>query len=174
MISDILKSISVFFTKKVAFDIDLIPVSFERVPYRKIINWILTESSVHIKPGKPWGFPTVLQVEPSTKCNLRCRVCPVTTGMDRASGYMDSSLFQKIVDELSDYLFIIFFWDWGEPFLNIYAYEMINYAHARGIKVISSTNGHVFANRDHAREVVKSGLDVLVFSLLAPNYRSAC
>jgi radical SAM protein with 4Fe4S-binding SPASM domain len=165
MMTDILRLINVFFTKKIAFDIDLIPVVCEEVPYKKILNWILTEGSVHIQPGKPLGFPTVLQVEPTTSCNLRCRICPVTTGMNRPSGHMAPSLFRKIVDELSDYLLLILFWDWGEPFLNPYSCEMINYAHTRGIKVISSTNGHVFANGDHAREVVKSGLDVLVFSV---------
>ena len=57
------------------------------------------------------------------------------------------------------------FWDWGEPFLNPHAYDMIRYAHEAGIKVVSSTNGHIFASEGHAREAVESGLDVLVFSV---------
>jgi len=42
---------------------------------------------------------------------------------------------------------------------------MVRYARQAGIKVVASTNGHVFASGDHAREVVESGLDVLVFSV---------
>ena len=114
MISNILKSIKVFLTKKITFDIDLIPLNYERVPYRKILNWVLTEGSVPIKPDKPWGLPTILQVEPTNYCDLQCRVCPVTRGMNRRSGHMDPRLFKKIIDELADYLFLILFWDWGK------------------------------------------------------------
>jgi len=42
---------------------------------------------------------------------------------------------------------------------------MIQYAHRSGIKVICSTNGHIFANRQNATELVNSGLDVLVVSV---------
>jgi MoaA/NifB/PqqE/SkfB family radical SAM enzyme len=165
MIPVLLKAMDALLRQKILFDIDLIPFYFEKVPYKKILNWFLTESSVLAKPGRPWGLPTVLQVEPTAHCNLRCRGCPVTTGMDRPSGHMDKNLFTRLIDELADYLLLILFWDWGEPFLNPSAFEMIHYARSRGIKVISSTNGHVFAEGDHARNVVESGLDVLVFSL---------
>jgi len=62
-------------------------------------------------------------------------------------------------------LLLMMFWDWGEPFLNPHSCEMIRYARSAGIKVVCSTNGHLFANREHARRVVESGLDVLVFSV---------
>jgi MoaA/NifB/PqqE/SkfB family radical SAM enzyme len=165
MIFNICKILRALITRKIKFEIDLIPFEFEGLPLKKIINWILTEGSVFFKPTRPWGFPTILQVEVTSHCNLRCRVCPVTTGMDRLSGDMDWGLFKKTIDELKDYLLLILFWDWGEPFLNPNAYEMIRYARSRGIKVMSTTNGHVFASGDHAQNVVKSGLDVLVFSV---------
>lgn len=165
MIFNICKILRALITRKIKFEIDLIPFEFEGLPLKKIINWILTEGSVFLKPARPWGFPTILQVEVTSRCNLRCQVCPVTTGMDRLSGDMDWGLFKKTIDELKDYLLLILFWDWGEPFLNPNAYEMIRYARNRGIKVMSTTNGHVFASGNHAQNVVKSGLDVLVFSV---------
>lgn len=165
MISNLYKILKALMTRKIEFEVDLIPFKFEGLPLKKIVNWILTESSILFKPARPWGFPTILQVEVTSHCNLRCRVCPVTTGMDRPSGDMDWDLFKKTIDELGDYLLLILFWDWGEPFLNPNAYEMIRYARSRGIRVMSATNGHVFASGEHARKVVKSGLDVLVFSV---------
>jgi len=78
---------------------------------------------------------------------------------------MDLELFKKIVDELKQYLLLILLWDWGEPFLNPKIYEMIDYANRRGIKLLSSTNGHIFSSGDHARKVVASGLDALIFSV---------
>lgn len=165
MIFNISKCIRALLIQKINFEVDLIPFEFENLPMKKIINWIFTEGSVLFKPARPWGFPTILQMEPTSHCNLRCRVCPVTTGMDRPSGDMDEGLFKKTVDELVDYLLLILFWDWGEPFLNPNVYEMIRYARSRGIKVMSTTNGHLFASKDHAQNVVQSGLDVLVFSV---------
>ena len=165
MIFNAYKVLKALITRKIKFEVDLIPFEFENVPLKKMINWILTEGSVFFKPARPWGFPTILQIEVTSHCNLRCRVCPVTTGMDRLSGDMDWGLFKKTIDELGDYLLLILFWDWGEPFLNANAYEMIRYAHSRGIKVMSTTNGHVFASGNHAQNVVESGLDVLVFSV---------
>ena len=165
MIFNISKCIRALLIQKINFEVDLIPFEFENLPMKKIINWIFTEGSVLFKPARPWGFPTILQMEPTSHCNLRCRVCPVTIGMDRPSGDMDEGLFKKTVDELVDYLLLILFWDWGEPFLNPNIYEMIRYARCRGIKVMSTTNGHLFASGNHARSVVQSGLDVLVFSV---------
>jgi len=36
------------------FDIDLIPLRLERVTPAKLLNWLLTEASVYVKPGRPW------------------------------------------------------------------------------------------------------------------------
>jgi len=126
---------------------------------------LLTESSVKVKPSRPWGMPVILQIEPTNSCNLQCPGCPSGGEMERTRGFMDPILFRRLVDEMADYLLVILFWDWGEPFLHPQAYEMIEYARRAGVRLASSTNGHVFAEGDHARQVVESGLDVLVFSV---------
>jgi MoaA/NifB/PqqE/SkfB family radical SAM enzyme len=154
-----------FAARRLSFDLDLVPLHFERLPWSKVVNWFLTESSVYFKPSRPWGLPTVLQVEPTSRCNLECGICPVGIGLERPTGNMDLDLFRGIVDDLRDSLLVMMFWDWGEPFLNPCAYEMIRCARRAGVKVVTSTNGHVFAAGDHAREVVESGVDVLVFSV---------
>jgi MoaA/NifB/PqqE/SkfB family radical SAM enzyme len=165
MIRKISQSIAALATRKLAFEIDLIPLRFEGLPRKKITNWLLTESSVVFKPARPWGLPTILQVEPTNRCNLRCGICPVATGLGRPVGDMDLPRFRQLIDELGETLLLVLFWDWGEPFLNPDAYAMIRYARAAGVRVVCSTNGHVFADREHARRVVDSGLDVLVFSV---------
>lgn len=144
---------------------DSIMYSFEKVPLKKIINWIKVELSVFFKPARPWGFPTHMQIEPSSLCNLKCVLCPVTEGMKRPVGNMDLGLFKKLIDEVGDYLFLVILWDWGEPFINTEIYEMIAYAKQKGIKLVSSTNGHPFAEYDEADKVVRSGLDSLIFAI---------
>lgn len=152
-------------TRRVTIECDRMPFVFEGVPLRKILNWILVEASILVKPEKPWGWPTHVQVEPTTACNLRCVLCPVTEGLDRPQKHMELLTFQKIIDELGQHLFIILLWDWGEPFLNPSIYDMISYAKQRKIGVISSTNGHVFAAGDHAERLVGSGIDYIIVAL---------
>jgi MoaA/NifB/PqqE/SkfB family radical SAM enzyme len=141
------------------------PFTFSKLPVRKILNWLLVETGCVLKPVRPWGLPTHLQIEPTNLCNLRCALCYVTKGLDRAQGTMDRSVFERLIDEIGDYLFLILFWGWGEPFLNASSYDMVAYAKKRGIKIVSSTNGHIFAEGDHAEKIVRSGLDALIFAV---------
>jgi hypothetical protein len=118
MIRKLSQAMSAVLTRNVSFEMDLVPLTFQDLPLKKITNWLLTESSVVFKPSRPWGFPTILQVEPTSRCNLRCKLCPVGTGLGRPVGDMDLPMFRRIIDELGEYLLLIMFWDWGEPFLN--------------------------------------------------------
>lgn len=152
-------------TRSVLLQCDSIPYRFENVPIKKLLNWLRVGASFYAKPERPWGWPTHLQLEPTTYCNLRCALCPTTGGLDRPTGHMPPALFEKLIDEVGEYLFLILFWDWGEPFLNPHIYEMIGYARQRGIKTVSSSNGHVFAQAKHAEQVVRSGLDTLIFAM---------
>jgi radical SAM protein with 4Fe4S-binding SPASM domain len=161
----VLKAIGGVLFHKVRIECDRIPYYFENVPLKKILNWILAESSLLVRPDKPWGWPTHLQLEPTNTCNLNCALCPVSGEMKRPQGHMDFNLFKKLLDEIGDYLFLMLLWDWGEPFLNPRIYEMIAYAKQKGIKIVSSTNGHLFADVREADKVIRSGLDTLIFAM---------
>lgn len=159
------EAIKALATRRILIECDSIPYEFQDVPLKKILNWIFVETSIFLKATKPWGWPTHLQIEPTNLCNLKCVLCPVTEGMDRPSGYLSFDIFKKFIDEGGSYIFIILLWDWGEPFLNPDVYDMITYAKKMDIKIVSSTNGHIFSAGDHAEKVVRSGLDTLIFAL---------
>ncbi len=95
---------------------------------RKVLNWLLVETSLSFKPSRPWGLPTHLLIEPTNYCNIRCTLCPVTEGLNRPRGHMNLNIFKKLIDDVGEYVFLILLWDWGEPFLNHQVYEMIHYA----------------------------------------------
>ena len=152
-------------TRRVAFHCDGIPYRFASVPWRKLLNWLRVEASMHVRPETPWGLPTHVQLEPTNFCNLRCALCPVTTGMERPSGFLHFDLFRKIIDEIGDTVFLLQLWDWGEPFLHPDIYEMIAYARQKDLRIVSSTNGHVFADQENAVKVVRSGLDTLIVAV---------
>ncbi len=152
-------------TRRVEFGCDRIRYRFDGVPLKKLLNWILVEASARVRAPKPWGFPTILQVEPTNRCNLRCTLCPVAEGLERPAGQMELELFKSLIDQVGEYVFLILLWEWGEPFINPRIYEMISYAKQRGIKLVTSTNGHLFARKENAEKVVRSGLDTLIFAL---------
>jgi len=144
---------------------DGIPYEFSDLRFRKLFNLARTELSVSFKPVRSWGMPIHLMVEPSAHCNLACALCPVTKGLERPQGHMDPALFRKILDETGDYIFTLLFWDWGEPFVNPHAFDMIAYAKSKGVKVISSTNGHLLARPEAADRLVRSGIDTIIFAI---------
>jgi radical SAM protein with 4Fe4S-binding SPASM domain len=152
-------------TRSLTIQSDSIPYHYENLSYKKIFNWIRTEAAIYLKRIDPWGWPTHVQLEPTSLCNLRCALCPVTTGLHRKTGNMEYELFKKFLDEVGDYLLLIMFWDWGEPLINPRIYEMIKLAKDRGIKTVTSTNAHLLANRENAEKLVHSGLDTLIVAI---------
>jgi radical SAM protein with 4Fe4S-binding SPASM domain len=165
MIPKVMNAIRTISTRNMSMELDQIPFEYQYVPLKKLLNRIMIEAGIHYKSKKPWGYPTHLHIEPSTLCNLKCAFCPVTTGMERPTGLMTHDVFKKTIDELADYLFMILLWDWGEPFLNPEVYDMIFYAKQKDIKIISSTNGHVFAQPGNADKLVRSGIDAIIFAV---------
>ena len=152
-------------TRRLTVTSDGIPYRFDQLPRRKIWNAMLTEASAWWKPLRPWGRPTHLMIEPSTLCNLRCTLCPVTSGLGRPQGLMTLDTFKQAVDEIASWAFTLQLWDWGEPFVNPDIFAMIAYAKTKGVKVISSTNGHAFAQDGMGEKLVRSGIDTIIFAI---------
>lgn len=151
-------------TREIAIEFERIPLPVRAASYRKVWNWLAVEAGIALRRTAPWGRPTHVQIEPSSRCNLRCTYCPVGTEAG-ATGHMDAAVFERFVDQVQDHVLLLVLWGWGEPFVCPAVYEMIAYAHRRGLRLVSSTNGHLFAKREHAEAVVRSGLDALIVSL---------
>ena len=160
-----LQALQAVATGRVVIECDLIPYHYQNVPLKKLLNWLCLEAGIALNQRKPWGWPTHLQIEPSSLCNLKCALCPIAEGLDREAGLMRLDLFRKIIDQIGAYLFLIMLWDWGEPFLNPHIYDMIACAKRRGIKVVSSSNGHIFDKQQHAEQLVASGIDSIIFAV---------
>lgn len=163
--SNVFKALRAVLTRRIRIDCDSIPFYFDRIPLSKILNWILVETSVYAESLRPWGFPTHLQIEPANRCNLRCALCPIASGMGRPSGIMDPALFRRIMDEAGNHALLLMLWDWGEPFVNPNLCDMISYAKQKGMKVLTSTNGHFFRTDGQAAQLVRSGLDALIIAV---------
>jgi radical SAM protein with 4Fe4S-binding SPASM domain len=154
-----------FATRTIRFEFEGIPTSIPRASYARIANWLLVELSVMAKSRTPWGWPTHVHIEASSRCNQRCQYCPVGQDLSGETGHLGLEHFKRFVDDVGRYPLLFEMWGWGEPFLNPDTYEMIAYARRKGIRTVSSTNGQVFANMENAEKLVRSGLDILIVAV---------
>src|ERR1700722_19518793 len=112
-----------------------------------------------------WGYPVSVSVEPTTSCNLRCPECP--SGLrefSRPTGMLQTSLFNKVIDEVSPYTPYLILYFQVEPYLNKNFFDFVQYASAKNMYVATSTNAH-YLNDTNARKTVESGLSRLIISI---------
>ncbi len=110
--------------------------------------------------------PTKLIIEPTNVCNLRCPACFTGDGqVGRVRGGLSMELYERLLDELGDYLIRIDFCNWGEPLLNKNIEAMVASATKRGISTLISTNFSFPFDDARAERLVASGLTILGVSL---------
>jgi len=80
---------------------------------------------------------------------------------------MDFDLFKKVIDETAANLATLHLYNYGEPFMNRRAEDMISYMRAanRRTLIATSTNGILLSNRQRASKVVDSGLSEITFTI---------
>src|SRR3989337_2188137 len=111
-------------------------------------------------------FPIRFNIEPTNYCNLHCSMCP--RELNRPFGYMDISLFHKVIDESILYgkrLIITINKD-GEPLLHPELPRMIKYAKDKkaAYKINFYTNG-ILLTEEKSLDLIKSGLDTIHISI---------
>ena len=143
---------------------DKVQFRYHSLSWQRRRNWLLTELSYIFRSPQAWAYPTHLQIEPASVCNLRCPVCHVVTDAG-PKGLLNMEHYRKLLAEVGGHLLFLHFWGWGEPFLNNDSAAMIRMAREKGIRVISSTNGHFFESADRVDALLDSDLDVLIFAL---------
>ncbi len=141
---------------------------------RRLINLVKIYVSLVlsriIKKPIIWGYPPLLMIEPTNICNLKCPMCPSGNGeMKRAMGKLDLENFKRLIDDIGEYILQIQLWNQGEPFINKSFLEFVHYANKKGIMTQTSTNGHFIRTDRDAEAIIKSGLDLLIFSMDGTN-----
>ncbi|MFX1394279.1 MAG: radical SAM/SPASM domain-containing protein [Promethearchaeota archaeon] len=110
-------------------------------------------------------YPVSITLGTGPICNLRCKLCPVgQKRSERKIGFLTKEVVERVIDELAPYLYVVELYNWGEPLLNKHLFEYIRLIKEANIKIIISTNLNIF-NDDICRELINSGLDLLIVSL---------
>ncbi len=115
------------------------------------------------KKIKLGSMPYAVIVEPTSYCNLHCKMC-MNKSMKRHKGYMNDELYKKIIDELAEKHPSVSLWlnGMGEPILDRSLSEKIRYAHNKGLTNISVNTNATLLTKETAEEIVDSGLNQIV------------
>jgi MoaA/NifB/PqqE/SkfB family radical SAM enzyme len=133
-----------------------------RLTPKRLLNLYLVRYQRARGHTKLFGRPLTLTLEATNVCNLRCPYCFTGVGeVTRERSTMPMPLYQKIMDEVGDYVLLVEYYNWGEPLLNKRIEEMVRIASGKGCSTIISTNLSVPLNQARAEALVSSGLAIL-------------
>lgn len=108
-------------------------------------------------------MPLSIGVELTNNCNLTCPECITGSGrMNREHGFMDISLYNRMLDEIRPYLLNVNLYFQGEPLLHPDLLAFISAS--RQIISVISTNGH-YLSEEKSFGLVNSGLSKIIISL---------
>ncbi len=135
---------------------------------RKIANALRTEYAYRRRIADVKSAPYILFLEPLYYCNLACPFCDRQIFPDarkNSAGRLTPGLYDKILEQIGDYLFQCQIFGQGEPMLDWpLTRQIIEKTHRRRIFTLVSTNCTLITPQI-AREVVSCGLDHLVCAI---------
>lgn len=107
-----------------------------------------------------------LYIEPTSRCNLNCKMCPRNAWIDEKSGDMSIELFGELMDQAKriEGLETVFFGGVAEPMAHNNIVNMIKEAKKLKVKVELISNGS-FLNEEIISELLMAGLDMLWVSI---------
>jgi radical SAM protein with 4Fe4S-binding SPASM domain len=140
----------------------------------KIQPRIELENRTRLEEVIPIPTPFLVFLDPSDICNFQCKFCPtgnrpLIKELNRDSGLMDFSLYQKIIDDLAEFdtpIKVLRLYKDGEPLLHPRFADMVRYAKECGcaLQVDTTTNGSLL-NPEKNLELINAGLDRIHISL---------
>lgn len=114
------------------------------------------------------SFPTHLEIEAASACQMRCPMCKTTEMIDRGIdffGVMEMDLYKRIIDEASTRPLFSVKLSWrGEPLLNPRIVDMVAYAKERGVKDVAFLSNGERLSPELSEELVRAGLDWISIS----------
>ena len=153
--------------KRISIRHDMTDYVWDELPDEKYDNWLRVRRGPYdLKTYRPNGYPFMLQIEPTSRCNLQCPLCPVGRDeLGRPKRDMTVAEFKAIIADVRRWLMLAVLWDWGEPFANPQLHEIIRHAADHDIRTVTSTNAHYLSNEDHVAAILSSGLSTLIVAI---------
>lgn len=110
-------------------------------------------------------FPDRVTVELTNDCNVSCTFCN-RKKIDMDIGYIEDSLYYKIIDEMAIHkpIKLVPFFR-GEPLMHPNVIEYLRYAKEKGIGPIQIASNALLLDEEMQEALIDSGVDYISFSL---------
>ena len=110
--------------------------------------------------------PLKLIFDPTNACQLACPLCPTGNGMvDRPKGHADLQLFRNLMAQVGDYVFMVDFYNWGDPMLSAQLEEFIQIASAHRVISTISSNFSLRLSDARIERLLASGVNEVIISV---------
>ena len=150
---------------------------FRKTSRTALANFLHSKYEMYTGAVSVRAYPYYLTLEASDKCQLRCPTC--VTGIEnelRARGdrstvfrtrrtALSHPLFDALLAEIGEYLYLIVFYNFGEPLLHKDLPGLIRKAKAHQIETDINTNLSMPLSDERIEELLTSGLDYLCASV---------
>src|SRR5262249_5912480 len=142
------------------------------------VNFLRSKYQMYRGMTEVSSYPYYLTLEASDRCQLQCPTCvtgvenqlrrrkdgpEVTYRRNRAT--LTHEFYDALLDELGPYLFLVLFYNFGEPLLNKRLPDLIRKAKAYDIETDINTNLSLPLSDAFIEELLCSGLDHLYASI---------
>lgn len=153
---------------------------FKKIKYTaQVFYWFIWYNLWHGEAGKVWhlfksllkhvflDMPYAVIIETSNTCNFNCATCPTPRQKifsRRKPEMMDLEKFKKIIDNIKDYVHIVYLYNSNEPLLHPDIAGMIKYASGNNLHTMISTNASLL-DGEMAEKLLNSGLGEIRLAL---------
>ena len=137
-----------------------------RVSYRSLANTALNEFERKFSRGYLYSNPDIVHIEPTTACNLGCKMCGRSTfwkDLVDNSAHMKRETFLSLVPFLKTARMAVLH-GWGEPLLHPDLVWMIEICKQQGCMVTFHTNGLLLTD-EKIHDLIDVGLDHMTISI---------
>lgn len=153
------------------------PQRFPKRDHAAYRNFLRAKYEAYTGQVEVTSRPYYLVVDPCDACSLRCPTCP--TGIENENrrerrpiapfrqkrSLMGADLLDSILEELGDRLFLILFYNFGEPLQNKQLPEFVRKATARGIEADIHTHLSLVLTDQYIEDLLSAGLSSLNVSI---------
>src|SRR5512137_1300539 len=109
----------------------------------------LTKPSAPDTTASSLGPPNSLLIEITSRCNLKCAMCPLTTGQTPSSaqpGHIADAVWKSLVPFARE-TGLVNIGGYGEPLSNPKCFEYLQELDREGIRIALTTNGTMVTRR---------------------------
>jgi len=145
-------------------------LEFEKLNELNKLSYIIYRYKYNFYPKEKIleTYPPCVQIEPASVCNFRCIMCyqsdkSFSNNKSGHMGFMEFTLFQKLIDEIEGKVPAITFASRGEPTLNKQLEKFLEYVKDKFINIKINTNLSTM-NETLANQIFKNNVNTLVIS----------